>query len=414
MSAAFEKLLEAAKKKFDAKHKNNVVKFQLGKFELPPTGLLLNNPLKEKMYDRRYMVYGRAKLFYGRKGNAKTSLMFDDFKDVQRAGGDAIWIETEHAPDLDYAAKQGVNIMDNFSIQHPSTLEQGLDLVKFYVSLYTDQYPEGNGPPLIIGFDSIAGTMTDYEAENDAVADVKVGNHAKLMGQFYRKIIEDLDTENIIFIATNQLKDKIGGMTTFGGEPGEAMLGGDGPRFHSTYQIKAVRIKNIVKPNKYGVDRKVGSIHEFTTHRNKLGREGNSEKVRANLWIEGGMDWFTPLAEDMGANYPDVVKAAGQWHSWRIAGTPYIHTEYDDGGQVKLQEEREIPSEKAMSAEKLGQIIRASNAAMDVCRERYEIPELPAPAIFEEVAKENKKNRAIKKKKKLENGDDDDEAPKVL
>jgi recombination protein RecA len=404
---SLQALLDKTKTTFTKKYKDTNVKFQLANKELPPTGLIIDNPGLEHALDRRFIAYGRCYLLYGKKGNSKTSLLFDLFKLFINNGGDAIWIETEHAGDLDYARKQGIDVDgEHFTIQQPATLEEGLTLAKDYIKNYTGLYPDGDGPPLIIGFDSIAGTMTEYEEENNKIGENKVGNHAKLMADFYRKIVEPLACENIIFVACNQLKDRIGGMS-FGVEPGEAMLGGEAPRFSSTYQWKVVRTKDLTAKDDYGVDRKIGSRHELIVRRNKLGREGNSQWVEFDLYINGGIDWYSPQVRNAAEVYTDLVeKATGGYYYWKIPNITYYAVENDEKGNV-VSVPKIVDTEKKYREQEMALIFRDSPEIKQILRTRDGIPPLPTEDVVQEVKKENKKKRANNRKRI------DDEEPAV-
>jgi len=396
----FKKYLETIKtsfnKKFDEKMDLNPVSK-----EPPATGIVLDNPLLEYAFDRRFMAYGRCYLIYGKKGCSKTTLLFDLAKIFQKAGGMMFWIETESAPDFDYMRKQGVDD-ERVHYHNPRTLEQALTLCKNIIMNVPKFDPEQT-TPIMVALDSIAGTCTEYERDKDMVGETKVGEHAKLMANFYRNVIPYLETEKVIFVATNQLREQIGGMQGFGTEKPEALIGGEAQRFNSTYQFKVARIKDVTSPDSNGVQRKSGSIHTLTVKRNKLGREGNSQKIEFDIHIEGGIDWYSPLVRaTLAPNYPHIVGShAGGYYSWKTEGTEYIdpetgavgviQTKHVVGGEEKIKKYREG---------ELGFLIQNSPQAKEICRQAFGLPDMPSEAARREIEQTNKKKR--KKKSNLE------------
>jgi hypothetical protein len=248
--------------------------------------------------------------------------------------------------------------------------------------------------PVLIALDSIAGGATDYERDQDVIGQAKPGEHAKLMAAFYRHIIPYLECENMVFVATNQLRDQIGGMQGFGTEKPEALLGGEAQRFNSTYQFKVARIKDNLEEDHMGVKRKAGSTHTLTVKRNKLGREGNSQKIEFDVHINGGIDWYSPLVRMLGETYPAIVGKTGGWYTWKIPGMEF--TIDVEGQETKGM----IDTEKKFREQDLAFLIKHSHAAKEKIREAFGIPDMPTQEIQQEIAETNKTRR--KKKSELE------------
>lgn len=400
-----EDLLALVQKGFERRHGkpksvDDKLQVEFGDEVAPATGLIVDNPLLEYVLDRRFLAYGRCYLTYGRKGNSKTSLFLNLATMFQQAGGYVVWIETEKAADLDYAAKQGVDLK-RIIVPKVETLQEALSFAEEYIKNLPTAFPDGEVPHLIC-LDSIAGAIPEYETQDDLkVGETKVGEHARLMSGFYRRIIHPLAHEKAVFLAINQLKDKIGGMPTFGGEPLEAMIGGEAPRFHSSYQFKVSKLKEIFsEKGRDGAKRKVGSHHEIVCKRNKLGREGNTQKIAFDLYIDGGIDWWTPLVRKLKMEYPSLVgDKGGARVTWEVPNTEYSFV--NDKGDT---ETGIIPTEPMKEA-KLGQIIRYSNTAKDLIRDAFGIPALPPEEVIKEVELDNKKKRG--RKKKIADEDDD-------
>lgn len=386
---AINDLLSLIQKDFKRKYKDDAPEIKMADDVAPASGLIVDNPLLEYILDRRFLAYGRCYLSYGRKGNAKTSLFFYLAKLFQQNGGDVIWVETEKAADLDYARKQGVDT-SRLIIPEVDSLQQALTAVETTIANLPKAYPDGDTPVLIC-LDSIGGAITEYELDSKiSVGESRVGEHARIMSSFYRRIVNPLSHEKAIFLGLNQLKDKIGGMT-FGTEPGEALLGGDAQRFHSTYQWKVDRTKDMVMAGENGAERKIGSKHLITGKRNKLGREGNAQRVEFDLYINGGIDWYSPLVRKLGAEYNKPLSKTGGWYTWDIPNTPY--TAVVDGVVQTLT----IDTDKKYRESELGVIISQSTAAKELIRKEFEIPDLPSQEVVAEIEQANKKKRSRKK-----------------
>jgi RecA/RadA recombinase len=401
-------ILASVQPKFIKKFPKSILELKLAKDELPVTGLIVDNPALEYILDRRFIPWGRCILIYGKKGNAKTSTLFDLIKLFQNAGGFAVWVETENAADLDYAAKQGVDVSgEKLAVPHPPTLEEACTLILQLAEDYISKYPEGDGPPFLIALDSIAGCMTNWEADHEVIGETKVGDHGRTMSHFYRKLCETIATEKIVFVALNQLKDKIGGNMP-GQEAAEALIGGDAQKFHSTYQWKTVRTKDLIGKDQFGAERKIGSRHVITCKRNKLGREGNSQEMEFDLYINGGADYYSPLVRTFPETYKGVViHKDGGWYKWLVPNILYYTYEETEPGKVE-KVEKMIPLETKMRDTDLGVMIASSPAAKEIFRHYFEIPALPTQEEETEIKELNKKIRKRRKK-----GEEDDQNPTV-
>lgn len=396
---AFQDLISSVQKEFKKKYgKERALEIEMGDEVPPATGLIVDNPLLEYILDRRFLPYGRCYLTYGKKGCSKTTLFLNLAKMVQQAGGDVVWIETEKAADLDYAKKQGVDLT-RLIMPKVDSLQEALTVAEDFIKALPKAYPDGNTPVLIC-LDSIAGAIPEYEMQSDVtVGETKVGEHARLMSGFYRRIIHPLAHEKAIFLALNQLKVKIGG-NSFGGEEAEAMIGGEAPRFHSTYQWKVVRTKDLVKKMANGSERKIGSRHEITCKRNKLGREGNSQNVEFDVHIKGGIDWYSPLVRKLGEEYTGLVTKTGGYYTWEPEGTVYEEIEEytDEAGDTKTRVvQLIIPTDKKMREGELASMIAKSNAAKEIIRKEFEIPDLPPVELVQKVEADNKQKRGKKR-----------------
>jgi RecA/RadA recombinase len=389
-----EKLLNGVKKDFKKVFKDEADNLELNTVdkELPPTGIVLDNPLMEYVFDRRFVAYGRCYLVYGKKGCAKTSFLFELAKTFIRAGGHFIWVETENAPDFRFMELQGCD-PKKVIYHNPKSLEEALTLIKVIIENIPKADPD-QVTPIMIALDSVAGAASEYERDQDVIGQTKVGEHAKLMAGFYRNIVPLLESEKAVLVVTNQLREQIGGMVTFGAEKPEALIGGEAQRFNSTYQLKVARTKDLLLEDHMGVKRKAGSTHTLTVKRNKLGREGNSQKVEFDLYINGGIDWYSPLVRLLGETYPELVNKSGGWYSWKVPNVEY--TDSSSGEPITTV----IDNDKKYREMELGMVIMNSPQAKELIRQAFSIPDMPAAEIASVIEEKNKARR--KKKSQLE------------
>lgn len=362
--------------------------------EPPPLGLIVNNPLLEYLLDRRFIAYGRFVLVYGKKSSSKTSLFFDWAKIFQSVGGDVLWIETEHAADLTYAAKQGVDLA-RLSIVHPSSLEEGLGVAEAAIRNMPKAYPDGN-TPVLVGYDSIAGSTTEYELDpSHSFSDTQPGLHARLISRFYRELEESLANEKCVFMVMNQLRNKIGGFG-FGEDSADALIGGEAQFNHSSVHLKMIKIAELTAPiGEDKVERKVGSVHKIQCKRNKLGREGKNQEVEVDLWIDGGIDWWSSLVRHLGKKgYGSVLNKKGGYYYWGVANTVYI--------DPATKKEVVIDLEQSYRESELGLIIKYSPAAQEAVRKAFVIPGLPQKEEEEKIEEIRKKKRKSNKPEEVD------------
>lgn len=385
---AFKDLLELTRKQFLKKNPESDIEFRTASEEPPPTGLIVDNPLLEYLLDRRFLAYGRFILVYGKKGSSKTSLFYDLAKLYQRVGGDVVWIETEHAIDLDYARKQGVDL-SKVAVLHPDSLEQGLSLAETVIRNLPKAYPDGD-TPVLIAFDSIAGATVEYELDQShTVSDMQPGIHARLLGRFFREMEKPLSNEKAVFLMMNQLKSKIGAMG-YGEDAQDALIGGEAQFFHSSIHLKMSRIAEMTANiGEDGAPRKTGSVHRIQCKRNKLGREGKNQEVEVDLYIEGGMDWWSPLVRKLGKEYTSLVSRSGGYYYWKIPNTSYI--------DPVTKKAAVIDTDNAFRESELAVIIRNSTQAKELIRKAFGIPDLPAEKEVAEIEATRKKKRKTSK-----------------
>ena len=170
---------------------------------------------------------GRVVEIYGPESSGKTTLALHILAEAQKMGGTAAFIDAEHAIDVQYAAKLGVNI-DDLLVSQPDTGEQALDIMEMLVR---------SGAIDIIVVDSVAALVPRAEIDGE-MGDAQVGLQARLMSQALRKLTAVVSKSRTSLIFINQLREKIGVMF---GNP-ETTTGGRALKFYSSVRIDIRRI----------------------------------------------------------------------------------------------------------------------------------------------------------------------------
>lgn len=173
---------------------------------------------------------GRVVEIYGPESSGKTTVALHAVASAQRAGGNAAFIDAEHALDPVYARALGVNT-DDLLVSQPDTGEQALEIADMLVR---------SGGVDIIVIDSVAALVPKAEIEGD-MGDSHVGLQARLMSQALRKMTGALSATGTTAIFINQLREKIG---VFFGSP-ETTTGGKALKFYSSVRIDVRRIETL-------------------------------------------------------------------------------------------------------------------------------------------------------------------------
>lgn len=177
---------------------------------------------------------GRIIEVYGPESSGKTTVALHAIAEVQRVGGQAAFIDAEHALDPLYASKLGINI-DELLLSQPDTGEQALEIAEALVR---------SGAVDIIVIDSVAALVPKAEIEGE-MGDSHVGLQARLMSQALRKLSGAINKSKTIAIFINQLREKVGVMF---GNP-ETTPGGRALKFYSTIRLDVRRVETIKQGN---------------------------------------------------------------------------------------------------------------------------------------------------------------------
>ncbi|OZI23569.1 recombinase RecA [Bordetella genomosp. 9] len=175
---------------------------------------------------------GRVVEIYGPESSGKTTLTLQVIAEMQKIGGTCAFVDAEHALDVQYAAKLGVNLTD-LLISQPDTGEQALEI--------TDALVRSGSVDLIV-IDSVAALVPKAEIEGE-MGDSLPGLQARLMSQALRKLTATIKRTNCMVIFINQIRMKIGVMF---GNP-ETTTGGNALKFYSSVRLDIRRIGSIKK-----------------------------------------------------------------------------------------------------------------------------------------------------------------------
>ncbi|MBQ8879708.1 MAG: recombinase RecA [Clostridia bacterium] len=173
---------------------------------------------------------GRITEIFGPESSGKTTIALHVIAEVQKQGGEAAFIDAEHALDPVYAKKLGVDI-NNLLVSQPDCGEQALEIAETLVN---------SGAIDIIVIDSVAALVPRQEIEGDMGAS-HVGVQARLMSQAMRKLSGAIAKSNCIVIFTNQLREKVGVMY---GNP-EVTTGGKALKFYASVRIDVRRVESL-------------------------------------------------------------------------------------------------------------------------------------------------------------------------
>jgi recombination protein RecA len=193
---------------------------------------------------------GRVIEIYGPESGGKTTLTLHIIAEAQKMGGQAAFIDAEHALDPIYARKLGVDV-DNLLVSQPDNGEQALEIAETLI--------RSNGVDIIV-VDSVAALVPRAELEGD-MGDPQMGLQARLMSQALRKLTAIVSKSHTCLIFINQIREKIGVMF---GNP-ETTTGGRALKFYSSIRLDIRRIQSI----KEG-DRVIGSRTRAKVVKNKV------------------------------------------------------------------------------------------------------------------------------------------------
>lgn len=301
---------------------------------------------------------GRIVEIYGPESSGKTTLALHCIAEGQKRGGNAAFIDVEHALDPVYAGNLGVDV-ESLLVSQPDTGEQGLDIAEALVR---------SGAIDIVVIDSVAALTPRAEIEGE-MGDSFVGLHARMMSQAMRKLAGSIAKSQCVAIFINQLREKVG---VIYGNP-EVTTGGRALKFYASVRMEVRRVEHL----KNGTEL-IGSHTRVKVVKNKVAPP--FKQAEFDIMYGEGISRTSELV-DLGVEF-GILNKSGAWFSMgdtrlgqgRDAAKQYFKDHPDIADDVQKQIMEKVAEERSKLAQS-----HAARPSAAVPTEKAEKPADKAP-----------------------------------
>ncbi|MBM2814545.1 MAG: Recombination protein RecA [Ignavibacteria bacterium] len=264
---------------------------------------------------------GRIVEIFGPESSGKTTVCLHVIAEAQKRGGIAAFVDTEHALDINYAQRIGIDL-NHLLLSQPEFGEQALEIVEKLVR---------SGAIDVVVIDSVAALTPRAEIEGE-MGDSQMGSQARLMSQAMRKLNAAISKSNTTVIFTNQLRSKIGVVY---GNP-ETTTGGNALKFYASVRLD-IRRKDHIKE---GQDI-VGNRVKVKVVKNKVAPP--FKEVEFDIMYNEGISKIGDMI-DVGTEY-GIIQKTGSWYAYkadRVQGREGLRKLFTDDPKIMASLEAEI------------------------------------------------------------------------
>ncbi len=264
---------------------------------------------------------GRVIEIYGPESSGKTTICLSIIAEAQKAGGVCAFVDTEHALDINYAKRLGVDL-SNLLLSQPEYGEQALEIVETLVR---------SGAIDVVIIDSVAALTPRVEIEGD-MGDAQMGSQARLMSQAMRKLNAAIGKSRTTVMFTNQLRSKIGVVY---GNP-ETTTGGNALKFYASVRID-IRRKEVIKDG----NEIVGNRVKVKIVKNKVAPP--FKEVEFDIMYNEGISKIGDMI-DVGIEH-GLIQKSGSWFQFkteRVQGRDGLKKIIQESPELYAQLETDI------------------------------------------------------------------------
>ena len=299
---------------------------------------------------------GRIIEIFGPESSGKTTLSLQVIAEMQKTGGTCAFIDAEHALDIQYASRLGVQVPD-LLLSQPDTGEQALEIVDALVR---------SGSVDLVVIDSVAALTPKNEIEG-VMGDSLPGLQARLMSQALRKLTTSISRTKCIVIFINQIRMKIGGY----GNP-ETTAGGNALKFYSSVRLDIRRVGAIKKG-----DEVIGNETKVKVVKNKVAPP--FKQVKFDILYGQGISRLGEII-DIGTEL-NVLEKSGAWYSYngnRLGqGKEKVRDLLKENVELQQEIEKKIRELKGAHVSSITSVDDEDMQALDMPTEEAEADDVP-------------------------------------